>query len=374
MTILAFLLALVVTVVLLPVATRLAFRVGAVASPRSDRWNRRTVPILGGLAIAAGVSAGSLLVPMAVIDRAALLLGILAMVALGFADDVGSVAPSRRVLIEAGVGAAFAVAVTGDLAPQLRLAAVAVAAASIPVAVNATNLVDNADGLASLLSAVSGATLAGIVAVGGIDTSGGAVGLLATAACLGFLSHNRPPARVFMGDSGSLMLGFALAAGAILIVRDAVLVPGRTHIAAAIAIPLVFALQIGDLAMVFVTRLRRRVSPFQGGVDHTSHRLVAAGLGPIGMLVGVSILAAAIGAVAVALAAWAGDFRLVAVAAIAAAVVVGAFEAAVAWRLPFRGQRPAESPAPQSARLATRGSLPVPERFGPGGGSEEGRA
>jgi UDP-GlcNAc:undecaprenyl-phosphate GlcNAc-1-phosphate transferase len=366
-TVPAVLVALVVTVALLPVATRLAQRVGAVASPRSDRWNRRTVPILGGLAIAAGIAAGSLLVPMDLVDRGALLLGIGAMVALGFADDVGSVTPSRRVLIEAAVGATFAAAVTSELAPQLRLAAVAVAAATVPVAVNATNLVDNADGLASLLSLVSGATLGGIVAFGGIDTSGGAVGLLVAASCLGFLSQNRPPARVFMGDSGSLMLGFVLAAGAILIVRDAVLVPGRTHIAAAIAIPLVFALQIGDLAMVLVTRLRRRVSPFQGGVDHTSHRLVAAGLGPVGMLVGLSVLAAAIGAVAVALAAWAGDFRLVAVAAIAAAAAVGAFEATVAWRLPYRGHRPPES-------LPPAGAGPIAARPAYSGETREGHA
>ena len=101
--------------------------------------------------------------------------------------------------------------------------------------------------------------------------------------------------------------------------------------------------------------MRRRVSPFQGGVDHTSHRLVAAGLGPGGMLVGLSVLAAVIGAVAIALAAWAGDFRLVAVAAIAAAAAVGAFEATVAWRLPFREQRPAESlPPAEAVPIATR--------------------
>jgi len=371
-TILAFPVAVVVTVALLPIVTRLAHRVGAVASPRSDRWNRRAVPILGGLAIAAGVTAGGLLIEMPLVDRTALLLGVLAMVALGFADDVGSVAPLRRVLIEAAVGATFAAAVTSELAPQLRFAAVAVAAATVPVAVNATNLVDNADGLASLLSLVSGATLAGIVAVGGIETAGGAVGLLVAASCLGFLSQNRPPARVFMGDSGSLMIGFVLAAGAILIVRDAVLVPGRAHIAAAIAIPLVFALQIGDLAMVFATRLRRRVSPFRGGVDHTSHRLVAAGLGPVGMLVGLSILGAAIGAIAIALAAWAGDFRLVAVAAIAAAAAVGAFEAAVAWRLPFRQHRAAEPLADETSHQPGRVSYPVPEGIGAGGGSHKG--
>lgn len=337
--VLAILVALVVPILLLPFVTRLAHRVGAVATPRSDRWNRRAVPILGGLAITGGVVLGSFLIEMPVVDRLALLIGIAAMAVLGLVDDIASVSAPRRLLVEVLVGVGFATAASGDLAPPLRLAAIAVAAACVPVAINATNLVDNADGLASLLSAVSGIALAGIVAFGGIETAGGAMGLVIAAACFGFLSHNRPPARVFMGDSGSLMLGFALAACSILIVRDSVLVTGRGHIGAAIAIPLVWAFQIGDLAMVFTTRLRRRASPFQGGVDHTSHRLLHAGLGSTGMLLALSIGAAAIGAVAVALATWAGDFRLVAIAAIAAAILVGAFEAAVAWRLPYGHER-----------------------------------
>jgi UDP-GlcNAc:undecaprenyl-phosphate GlcNAc-1-phosphate transferase len=358
MTVAAVFVALVVTVVLLPMITGLAHRFGAVATPRSDRWNRRAVPILGGLAIAAGIAAGSFLVEMPVVDRVALLAGIAAMVALGLADDIAYVPPQWRVLIEVAAGASFAAAVSGELAPPIRLGAIAVAAACVPVAINATNLVDNADGLASAMSTISGTALGGIAAVAGISTAGGALGLVIAGACIGFLFHNRPPARVFMGDSGSLTLGFALAACSILIVRDAVLVRGDPHIAVAVAIPLVFAFQIGDLAMVFVTRLRRRASPFQGGVDHTSHRLVRAGLGPGGMLAALTIGAAAVGGLAVALAAWAGDFRLVAVAAIAGATLVGAFEVLVAWRLPYghdapatEEPAPAPSPPPQAFRL-----------------------
>lgn len=344
--------ALLVPIVTLPWVTRLARHLGAVSTPRSDRLHRQPVPILGGLALTVGIVGGSLIIEIPALDRIALLLGIAAMALLGLSDDLGSLSARYRLLLEAAVGAAFATAVSGELAMPLRVAAIAVATACFPVAINATNLVDNADGLASLLSAVSGIALAGIVAVAGIQTSGGALGIVVAAACVGFLSHNRPPARVFMGDSGSLMLGFALAACSFLIVRDAVLVAGKTHIAAAIAIPLVWSFQVGDLAMVFVTRLRRRSSPFQGGVDHTSHRLLGAGLGPTAMLLALSIGAAAVGAIAVALAAWAGDFRLVALAAIAAAVLVGVFETVVAWRLPYArtvpppAQRAVGDPAP----------------------------
>ena len=97
--------------------------------------------------------------------------------------------------------------------------------------------------------------------------------------------------------------------------------------------------------MVFVTRLRRGASPFRGDVDHTSHRLIAAGIGPVGMLVALSAVAALVGAVAVGLAAWAGDFRLVAVAVAGLALAVAGFEALVAWRLPYGRDR---SPSPDT--------------------------
>jgi UDP-N-acetylmuramyl pentapeptide phosphotransferase/UDP-N-acetylglucosamine-1-phosphate transferase len=324
-----------VSVALVPVVGVLAVRLGAVATPRSDRWNRRAVPILGGLAIAGGILIGALFLGRDTLDLVALLGGMAVMVVLGLVDDLGSISPSRRLITEAVAAAAFAFLVTSALEPPIRIAAIAVSAICVPVAINAVNLVDNADGLAASLSFITAVTLAAIVAAVGIETEGGMLAVIIGAACLGFLVHNRPPARVFMGDSGSLMLGFGLAACSVLIVRDALLMPGASHAAAAMAVPLAWALQFGDLGMVFFTRLRRRTSPFRGGVDHTSHRLISAGLGPVGVLVALSALGALISAAAVWLAAWAGDFRLVAVAAIAVAILVGAFEGVVAWRLPY---------------------------------------
>jgi UDP-GlcNAc:undecaprenyl-phosphate GlcNAc-1-phosphate transferase len=332
---LASLIAFVASVLLVPVIGRLAIRVGAVATPRSDRWNRRAVPILGGLAIAGGIVAGVAVVGHLTPDLTALLGGMAVMVALGLIDDLGSITPSRRVIVEVATSVAFAWIVTTELEPPIRFAAIAVAAFSIPVAINAVNLVDNADGLAALLSIITAATLAAISATVGIPTEGGVVALIIGAACLGFLLHNRPPARVFMGDSGSLMIGFGLAACSVLIVRDALLLPGASHAAAAMAVPLAWAIQFGDLGMVFITRLRRRTSPFQGGVDHTSHRLISAGLGPTRMLLALSAIGAVISAAAVWLAAWVGDFKLVAVAGIGVAILVAVFEGIVAWRLPY---------------------------------------
>jgi UDP-GlcNAc:undecaprenyl-phosphate GlcNAc-1-phosphate transferase len=357
----ACLLALAVSVAAVPAVGRLAMRLGAVATPRSDRWNRRAVPILGGLAISAGVLAGVVVLGRDTSDRVALLGGMAVMVVLGLSDDLRSISPLRRLVVEAGTAAVFAWLVTSELEAPIRIAAIAVATIALPVAINAVNLVDNADGLAAILSIVTAVTLAAIAATVGIPTEGGLIALIVAAACLGFLVHNRPPARVFMGDSGSLMLGFGLAACSVLIVRDALLMPGASHAAAAIAVPLAWSVQFGDLGMVFITRLRRRTSPFRGGVDHTSHRLISAGLGPVRMLVALSALGAIVSAAAVALAAWVGDFRLVAVAGILVAVLVGAFEGVVAWRLPYgHNQEPPHSDRSRIGDALANTDAPVP--------------
>jgi UDP-N-acetylmuramyl pentapeptide phosphotransferase/UDP-N-acetylglucosamine-1-phosphate transferase len=355
---LALLVSFATSVVLVPVVGRLAVRIGAVATPRTDRWNRRAVPILGGLAIAGGVIVGSVALGRITPEWGALLAGMAVMVGLGLVDDVGTISPGRRLLVEFITAIVFAWLVTWDLQPPIRLAAIATAAIAMPVAINAVNLVDNADGLAALLSTITAVTLAAIVAAVGIPTEGGTIAIIIGAACLGFLVHNRPPARVFMGDSGSLMIGFGLAGCSVLIVRDAVLTPGSTHAAAAMAVPLAWALQFGDLGMVFITRLRRRASPFQGGVDHTSHRLISAGLGPTRMLLALAFLGAIISAAAVWLAAWVGDFKLVAVAGIGVAILVGVFEGAVAWRLPYV-QRPEPGGSSEPAATATTDGPPA---------------
>ena len=342
-----------VTALLVPLSARLAHRLGAIVVPRSDRLSERIVPTLGGLAIAVGIVVGIMVQPLWGGDHLALLVGLGTMIALGLMVDLRSVSPPVRLLIEAGVGSAFTIAVTGALDPSLRLAAVVLAAVAVPVAVNATNLVDNADGLAASLSLATAVTLAGVAIATGLASTSAPVSLVIAGACVAFLLFNLPPARIFMGDSGSLMLGFMLAAASILLVRDSLLVSDYRHAAVAAAVPLAWAPQVGDLAMVFTTRLRRGASPFQGDVDHTSHRLLAAGLGPWRMLSAIAILAAVVSSAAVASAAILGDFRLVAVVTVAGVVLVGLFEAVVAWRLPHR---PSRVPIDENDRSAHRGN------------------
>jgi UDP-GlcNAc:undecaprenyl-phosphate GlcNAc-1-phosphate transferase len=211
---------------------------------------------------------------------------------------------------------------------------VVLAAVAVPVAVNATNLTDNADGLAATLAIATAGTLTAASALTGLNSSNASIALLMGVVAAGFLAFNRPPARVFMGDCGSLTLGFGLAAASVLLVRDALLIPGNAHVAAAVAVPVAWAFQVGDLTMVIVTRIRRGASPFEGGVDHTSHRLLAAGITPWSLLLGLGALAGLVGGTAAIAAAFLGGFALTAAVAICLLLLVAIFEASVARRLP----------------------------------------
>ena len=327
--------AFVVALLMVPVTNRLAFRFGAVVHPRADRWSRQVVPILGGLAVAIAVGA----VAWMALDEGptlnAWLFGLAGLTVIGLMDDLWDVHPRYRLIAEALLGAGFVIVVFDDLDTLPRLAVAVAGAIAIPVMTNATNLVDNSDGLASSLSAETSLTIALTAIVAGMKGNEVGLGLVVTGACLGFLVHNRPPARVFMGDAGSLMLGFALAGAAALLIHDAEIHPSPHATAAALAVPLAAFVQFGDVAMVSVTRIRRGVSPFTGGTDHTSHRLVRAGLNPWGMLAVVGLASGVCGGLAVLLT-WLAPAPAVEIAAvIVAGILVLGFESIVALRIPF---------------------------------------
>jgi UDP-GlcNAc:undecaprenyl-phosphate/decaprenyl-phosphate GlcNAc-1-phosphate transferase len=327
--------AFLVALLMVPLTNRLAFRFGAVVHPRADRWSRQVVPILGGLAVAIAVGA---IAWMALDEGAtvtAWLFGLVGLTAIGLMDDLWDVHPRYRLLAEALLGAGFLIVVFDDLDTVPRLAVGLAGAVAIPAMTNATNLVDNSDGLASSLSAETALTIALTAIVAGMHGNEIGLGLVITGACLGFLIHNRPPARVFMGDAGSLMLGFALAGAGTLLIHDADIHPSAHATAAALAVPLAAFVQFGDVAMVTVTRIRRGVSPFKGGTDHTSHRLVRAGLNPWGMLGVVGLASGVCGGLAIALAWIAPAPMIEVVIVVVAGVLVLGFETVIALRMPF---------------------------------------
>lgn len=223
--------------------------------------------------------------------------GLLAF-ALGLLDDIRQLAPATKLVGQVLVGATlFVGGVQVELLPAPPLAFL-LTVFWVVAMMNALNLMDNMDGLAAGISAIAAGALAlTAIPVGGPANVASAV---IAGAALGFLVHNFPPARVFMGDAGSQLLGFLLAAAALLHTSS-----GATNVGLALLGPLaVLALPIFDTAFVTTSRGLARRSIGQGGRDHTSHRLAALGMsdrgavlvlyGVAGTFAGLGILAAAL--------------------------------------------------------------------------------
>ncbi|MHB1987957.1 MAG: glycosyltransferase family 4 protein [Acidimicrobiales bacterium] len=271
-----------VGVVATPLARRLALSSGFVDQPASHKSHGQATPYLGGVAIAVAMLSGMLAGHPSGVAVLVACLGIV-LVLTGLVDDHRSLSAGSRLLVEVvcAVGVVMlGIRVRGTGVGGLDIAVSLLLLVGLP---NAVNLLDNLDGLAA---GVTGAGAGGLVVLGVLD---GHTATLTTSAallgaCLAFLIFNAPPASIFMGDAGSLLLGFILATQAI-IAGSALPEP------ASLAIPLlVLGLPMADTSTVFLARLRNGRSPFAGGRDHLSHRLAQAGLGStkaVALLVGI---------------------------------------------------------------------------------------
>ena len=275
----AFAGALTVAWILTPLLLKLAIRRQVLDAPDERKAQTSPVPYLGGVAIVAGFSAMCL--AAAAYDRApsvllelGTLLGIgLALALMGLLDDLkGGISFKLRFLIE--VGAGVAVYATGSGADLQGPAALDIAVTVLWVVgiTNAFNLLDNMDGLSAGVASLAAAAFCLIAALNGQFL----VAALAagTAGCAaGFLRHNFHPAKIYMGDAGSLFLGFLLA------VLGLKLTLADTPATVALFVPLlVLGVPVFDTTLVTWQRLRHGRSPFQGGRDHASHRLVWVGI------------------------------------------------------------------------------------------------
>jgi UDP-GlcNAc:undecaprenyl-phosphate GlcNAc-1-phosphate transferase len=139
---------------------------------------------------------------------------------------------------------------------------------------NAINFLDNMDGLSAGISAVIASFILLLALING-QFLVGAVSAALLGACIGFLRFNFPPARIFMGDVGSLFLGFLLA-----VMGIQLRFPENSNFVTWMVPVFLFGLPIFDMTLVVTSRLRRGLSPNTPGRDHTSHRLVRLGFSP----------------------------------------------------------------------------------------------
>jgi len=270
---LIFVAALVLGLTGTPVARRLALRWGLVKQPGGRHQHARPVPMLGGAAIYVAF----VIALLAFSDRynvsqlIAILLGATLVSFLGVWDDRSELRPLLKL---AGQVAAAVVLIIAGV--RVDLAATwfdyLITIVWVIGITNALNLLDNMDGLSSGVATVAAAFFFLLAAISGQYL----VASLAAAllgACLGFLRYNFNPASIFMGDTGSLFLGFMLAALGIKLRFD-------NALAVTWMIPIiVLGVPIFDTTLVTISRLRRRLNPLTTpGNDHLSHRLVALGM------------------------------------------------------------------------------------------------
>jgi UDP-GlcNAc:undecaprenyl-phosphate GlcNAc-1-phosphate transferase len=272
-----------------------------VAAPRAERWHTAPTPTFGGVGIMLGVAAGlGAAFAAGAIESSPELVGILAgcgvLFLAGLWDDVRELAPPLKL---AAQGIAVALALAGGVRAEVvsnDLLALGLAAFWLLAMTNAFNLLDNMDGLAASLAGIACAYFA-IAAVIPLNDNREVLvlSLAVGAACAGFLPFNlrlRRPAAVFMGDAGSQVLGFALAAlGMLGSWKEA-----GTSVATIVLPILVLAVPILDTAVVTLVRLLEGRPISQGGRDHTSHRLVYRGLSEKRAVVLLAVISAALGA------------------------------------------------------------------------------
>jgi UDP-GlcNAc:undecaprenyl-phosphate GlcNAc-1-phosphate transferase len=273
-----FILAFALSLAVVPLCRLVATRLGFVARPREDRWHRGTVALFGGVGIFTVLFLCSAMFGI-VRAQPVLVVSAALMFGAGLVDDVLSIKPATKLIAQLALACVllfFDYRLNWLQSTTLDSLLTLIWIVGLT---NAFNLLDNMDGLCAGIAIIVGAALM-------IDLLPGAAGTRAFAeaqylaillgATGGFLVYNLHPASVFMGDSGSLLLGFSFAAVTLSTGRQ---VPGRSDILSIVAVPaLVLLIPIFDTTLVTLSRWVSGRRASEGGRDHSSHRLVAIGL------------------------------------------------------------------------------------------------
>ena len=267
-----------------PVVKYIAIMIGAMDIPReARRMHDHPIPRMGGLAIFIGFLLTTLL--FAELDRQTqgILLGAIVITVVGIIDDLLALKAWVKFvgqILAAGIAVYFGVTIRFFMNPVSFIGAdfISLQALSLPITMvwiigvtNAVNLIDGLDGLACGVSAIAAMTMFVVALM--VSQFGMAVMLAALlGACVGFLPYNRNPAKIFMGDTGAMLLGYLLAttsaAGLF-----------KFYAVVTFVVPLLaLALPLADTGFAFVRRLAKGQSPFRPDRGHLHHRLVDMGL------------------------------------------------------------------------------------------------
>lgn len=237
--------------------------------PAQNRWNQRIVAQFGGIPILLATSAA---MALAATPRPTsnLLLLTLGMAVLGLVDDITGMGPKSKLAVQILLAV---LAVRGGIVHPLTASLLLNGAFTvfwIVAITNAFNLIDNIDGLAAGIAVIA---LAQIVLLAGLRMPVGLLALSVMASTAGFLFYNFNPAKIFMGDVGSLPIGFFLACASVMTASH------LSSLGSVLLVPcLVLFIPIFDMLLVSITRRLNGRAISRGARDHTSHRLVLLGL------------------------------------------------------------------------------------------------
>jgi len=347
-----------------PIVRKAAIKSGFIATPKSDRAHTEPTALLGGLAIYGATIVALILITILVTQLAgnpfrlsefiSILIGASLMAAVGLWDDRRPLRPWMKlaaqfvaVIIVFAFGVRVQLPLLGTPYGDTTLNFL-ITVAWVLLITNAVNFLDNADGIAAMTSATASAIFMLIAVLNGQQlVSALAAGVLG--ASLGFARYNLPlpKSTIFMGDAGSLFLGFLLA-----ILGIKIRIPSNTNEITWMIPVIILAVPIFDTTLVYISRTRRRKSFLQGGVDHTTHRMARLGMDKLSVAFGISLVSGALGLVAV----------FITQASLGEAYAVGASLILLAiyilWKIEFKASYEfrAGSPDPQSSSGAAEES------------------
>ena len=327
----AILIAFLISIAMTPAVKAFAARVGAIDVPDHKRHiHDHPIPRMGGLAIFFGFLLSVLLFADITTEVRGILLGAIVIVATGALDDVLNLKPGTKFLVQiiaAVIAVAHGVVIRVMMNPNVfsKSESVLLGWLAVPITIlwivgitNSVNLIDGLDGLAVGVSTISCITIL-VVALRVAEPNVAIIVAALAGACIGFMPYNLNPAKIFMGDTGSLLLGYVLSTVSVLGLFKFYTVVTFVVPVLALAVPL------SDTVFAFVRRIVHGQSPFQADRGHFHHKLMDLGLNQKQAVAILYAVSAALGLSAVTLTTSGMARILLLILALAIAVSVWAF-------------------------------------------------
>ncbi|MDD5553532.1 MAG: hypothetical protein PHE18_06620 [Candidatus Omnitrophica bacterium] len=256
-----------------PLVRLIALKKGLVDYPRADRWHKHPTALLGGTSIYLAAMTFAFAAGALNRGNAGLFLGATFLFIVGLLDDKIHIKPYTKLFFQV-IAACIAVFFGSSIGlPVHKVLIVPLTLFWIVGVTNSFNLLDNIDGLAAGIAAISSLIIF-FSSLFFFNNSLGMFSLVLAGAALGFLPYNLNPAKIFMGDSGSMFLGYSLA-----VISISGTARHLSNLFVTMLMPVfILSVPIFDTIFVMIIRKWKGKKIFEGGTDHTSHRLVALGL------------------------------------------------------------------------------------------------